>query len=66
MKKASIYCYAGLGVLIASCTIFAVFETRSILYIGSTIASLCFFYANEVYKKGINKTRKYFTLKYFP
>ena len=53
MKKASIYCYAGLGVLIASCTIFAVFETRSILYIGSTIASLCFFYENEVYKKGI-------------
>lgn len=52
MKKASIYCYAGLGVLIASCTIFAVFETRSILYIGSTIASLCFFMQMKYIRKG--------------
>ena len=47
MKKASIYCYAGLGVLIASCTIFAVLRQGRFYYIGSTIASLCFFYANE-------------------
>lgn len=53
MKKASIYCYIGLGILVTSCTLFAIFEIKPILYTGSIIASLCFFYANEVYKKGV-------------
>lgn len=43
MKKVSIYCYAGLGILVVSCTIFAVFEIKPVLYTGLAVASLLFF-----------------------
>lgn len=52
MRKASIYCYAGLTILFVSCLGYALGIIGSIfLYIGAAIASLCILFANEIYKK---------------